>query len=355
MNKNGYLFLYGQEKVPSFEGNPYHGHRTEFLSLEKQYLHFLRRRGIPKTAKSTRQSDIGTTRRTRLSQVLSNIPDDFLSLSERKDDNNQNCIEELHDSTEQVDQSELKEIANTLGSFPNQDSEQINIASKSDQPSVENITGDLDSTSVNRTANVVQPLLEKVTDDEASISKSSTLSKADKDVPPDNITAHVLPSTCGKVPNPLAPPSTISEVNDDTNSVKSPSTSVDEEEEPTIHPSSVDKEIDPKLNEHVQFYLHGSSNLDAIDVEGESSLLPYEVLSDYRSSVIKNFKMSYKNRTLKSLQPKKWLNDCTINYFMSCLNISAPKENIIVLDSQLIGTVGKDIAKMERSTFFADF
>ena len=40
VNLNGYIFLYGKNKVQSFEGNPYSGHRTEFLTLEKNiYIH----------------------------------------------------------------------------------------------------------------------------------------------------------------------------------------------------------------------------------------------------------------------------------------------------------------------------
>jgi hypothetical protein len=338
VNNNGYLFLYGKERIPSFGGNPYRGHRTEFLSLEKQYLHYFRRRGIPRTAKSSRKSDLGISQKISLSQVLSNIPEELLSLSQPDDDNNQNSIEELHERTEQEKGTENQDSTSVNRTDPyvqplldegteDQDSTTVKRIDPHVQPLLDEGTENKDFTSVSRTDSQIQPLLEEGTNDQ----DSSSVNRTD---PPFQPLLDKVESS--KKHNALASLSTMPEINDGTIESASP-------------PTSLNNEMNPKLNDNVHSYLHGCSNLDAIDVEGESSGLPYEVSSDHRGSVIKNFKMMYKDRTLQSLQPKRWLNDCAINYFMSCLNISSPKENIIVLDSQLIGTVGNDIAKMERS------
>jgi Ulp1 family protease len=96
-------------------------------------------------------------------------------------------------------------------------------------------------------------------------------------------------------------------------------------------------------------YNHGISNTDAIIVHDNASPVPFAETSNSRASIVQNFKLMYKEQTLTSLEQGNWLNDCAINYFFSCLSISAPKEHIIVLDSQLIETIQDDISKLEKT------
>ena len=256
VNRNGYLFLYGKTKVAPFEGKLYYGHRTEFLSLEKQYLHFLRKRGRPRIAKAARQSDIGLQPKTNLSQILTGESEELFSLNSKE--NEDNSIEEINESsTQNVDFLHAKKVNRIR---------RVDMA-------------------IGETPNVI-----------------------DKDgVPIESVT--IAPTNLN---------------------------------EPKISNSEVNESVEKP-------YLHGSSNVDAIIIYEEGQQAPYEVNSDGRARVIQNFKLSFKEQTLNSLQPGKWLNDCAINYFLCCLSISAPKENIIVLDSQLIGTIQADLSKMERS------
>ena len=245
VNLNGYIFLYGKKKVQSFCGNPYSGHRTEFLTLEKKYLHTFKKVGLPRDSKAPRRSDIGLQSKTQLSQLLEGTP---LTIFDSPSSQESNSIEEI-----------------TL-----------------------------------------------------------------------NVSEEPIPSN-----------------SQDVNDVKENIPGVEEimDEETSEHISSVEGNQNPnkliEINEsELDLYPDGKSSSQAVTVLDAISQVPYAATPSTKCSVIANFKISYRQNTLEGLSPGKWLNDCAINYFFSCLFISIPKENIITIDSLLIGTIHDDPSKL---------
>ena len=100
--------------------------------------------------------------------------------------------------------------------------------------------------------------------------------------------------------------------------------------------------------ESVVPYNQGNSGTDAITISDHGPELPFAASSDYRSTLIRNFKLTYTDHTLRSLASGNWLNDCVINYFFSCLFIADPKEDVCVLDSQFVQSINDDRSKMTR-------
>ena len=104
VNRHGYLFLYGKKKVSSFLGNPYSGHRSEFMSLEKDYLHSFKKRQPSRVTKASRQSDIGVSPKTQLSQILSVEPETLFGMERNESEEDTNSILEIEETdVENVD------------------------------------------------------------------------------------------------------------------------------------------------------------------------------------------------------------------------------------------------------------
>ena len=111
VNRHGYLFLYGKKKVSSFLGNPYSGHRSEFMSLEKDYLHSFKKRQPSRVTKASRQSDIGVGPKTQLSQILSVEPDTLFGLERNESEEDTNSILEIEETeVENVDYLHPKKV-----------------------------------------------------------------------------------------------------------------------------------------------------------------------------------------------------------------------------------------------------